>query len=229
MNNDLQAMFSRIARKYDFLNRLMSAGLDRHWRRKAVSLIPDRNKTRILDLCAGTGDFALEYMKKNTRCKTVLVDFSEEILHLAEKKLVHRGHSSQTALAVADVVKLPFNDRTFDAVLCGFGIRNINQPVDILLEAKRVLKKQGKFVVLEFFRPIGFLKRLFFHSFIAPLIPLLGAIFSGNFKAYRYLVRSIQENLALEEFCLLTETVGFRNVTGKRLGIGYASVVTGET
>ena len=229
MANKIREMFSRITRRYDFLNRVMSLGFDRRWRSKAVSLLPRRNNLRILDVCAGTGDFALAYLKRHEKKGSViLVDFSEDPLILAGKKLARRELSLHTAIAAGDALSLPFRDRTFDAVMCAFGVRNIEHPVDILLESRRVLRKGGKFVVLDFFRPRGFFKKLVLYTFGTVFIPVMGAIFAGSFRAYWHLVRSIRRNLTLEEFCLLFETAGFKNVSGEDIGIGFASIAVGN-
>ena len=227
MDSGIRNMFSGIARRYDLLNRLMTAGLDRRWRRRAVSLLPNLENACILDLCAGTGDFAIQCLRMHDECSIVLGDFSPEILRVAQKKLAKGRCMERASITAADALRLPFADDTFDAVICGFGLRNIEPPVDALIQMKRVLREGGTFVILELFRPDTRPAKLFHYAFVTPVIPILGAVFAWNLRAYAYLVRSIRENLTLEEVCMLAEVVGFRKVEGIRIGKGTVSILTG--
>ena len=228
LDKNIQKMFARISRRYDLLNHLMSFGRDRSWRRRATAFLPNRKKLRVLDLCAGTGEMAIECMTRDERSRLVLVDFSPEILRIAERKVARKCEDRAAEFVVGDALKLPFDDRSFDAVVCAFGVRNIEPPALFLLEVSRVLKNGGKLIVIEFFKPDSFLTKLVHYTYVSIVVPLLGAIVAWSFSSYRYLVRSIRKNLKLDEFCLLAEVSGFRKTEGTSFGAGTVSIFVGE-
>jgi demethylmenaquinone methyltransferase/2-methoxy-6-polyprenyl-1,4-benzoquinol methylase len=229
MGRDIRQMFSRIARRYDRLNRLLSLGIDRRWRIWATSLLGDKHCKRVLDLCCGTGDFGLEFLKGQDRGRVTFADFAEPMLELARRKLQRKPEwTERSRLVAADALRLPFADETFDAVLCAFGLRNLPSQADALLEIQRVLKPGGTCIVLEFFRPSTWISRLFYWTIGTTLIPLAGLIVAGTFGAYRYLTRSVLDHMRIDEFIFLMETVGFRRVEGFSLSAGIAGAVRGE-
>lgn len=229
MGRDIRQMFSRVARRYDRLNRLLSLGADRRWRMWAADLLGDRRCKRVLDLCCGTGDFGLEFLKAHDRGRVAFADFAEPMLELARRKLeAKREWIERSRLVAADALKLPFADETFDAVLCAFGLRNVPSQADALLEIQRVLKPGGACIVLEFFKPSTWPARLFYWTIGTTLIPLAGLIVAGTFGAYRYLTRSILDHMRIDEFIFLMETIGFRRVEGFSISAGIAGAVRGE-
>jgi len=230
MTRDIRQMFSRIARRYDRLNRLLSLGSDRRWRAWAAGLLEDKRCKRVLDLCCGTGDFGIELLKRHDRGRVAFVDFAEPMLELARRKLARRPEwAERSRLLAADALKLPFADETFDAVLCAFGLRNLPSQAEALLEIKRVLRTGGTCVVLEFFKPSTLPARLFYWTIGTTLIPLAGLIAAGTFGAYRYLTRSVLDHMSIDEFIFLMETVGFRRVEGFSISAGIAGAVRGKT
>lgn len=229
MNRDVEQMFSRVAPRYDRLNRLLSLGLDRRWRADAVAALEGRRAKRVLDLCCGTGDFGVEFLKQRDQGRVTFLDFAEPMLELVRRKLARRPEwAERSRLVAADAVRLPFPDATFDAVLCAFGIRNISQEAETLLEIKRVLKSGGACVILEFFRPSSWPPRLFYWTVGTTLIPLAGWLVAGTLGAYRYLTRSILNHMRLDEFAFLMETIGFRRVEGRHVTGGIAGLVQGR-
>ena len=229
MDRDVEQMFSRISRRYDRLNHLLSLGRDRRWRARAIEAIEGRRVKRVLDLCCGTGDFGVEFLKQHERGRATFVDFSAPMLERARRKLAKKpAWSERSELVAADALALPFADRTFDAAICAFGIRNISREAETLLELKRVLKSGGVCVILEFFRPTTWPARLFYWTVGTTLVPFAGWIVAGNLGAYRYLTRSILNHMRLDEFMLLMETIGFRRVEGRHIAGGIAGLVHGR-
>ncbi len=229
MDSDIEQMFSRISRRYDRLNHLLSLGRDRRWRARAIEALEARRVKRVLDLCCGTGDFGIEFLKRYERGRLTCVDFSVPMLERARRKLAKKpAWSERSGVVAADALALPFADRTFDAAICAFGIRNISREAETLLELKRVLKSGGVCIILEFFRPVTWPARLFYWTVGTTLVPLAGWIVAGHLGAYRYLTRSILNHMRLDEFMLLMETVGFRRVEGRHISGGIAGLVHGR-
>jgi len=171
--------FDTIARDYDRMNRIMTAGLDRRWRISAVQGLHGK----VLDVACGTGDMAVELMKQG--CSVTGVDISEEMLAIAKGKV-----PSATCL-VADAEHLPFEDATFDAVTCAFGVRNFVHLEQGIREMLRVLKPGGRMVILELATPDSPLIRPFYNLYTRHIIPWLGQHLAGSREAYTYLPQSI--------------------------------------
>lgn len=202
MSIAVQQMFDRIAGRYDFLNHFLSLRRDIAWRKKACRRAGPAD--RVLDLCGGTGDFLMTYQKTWGKGKLgIIADFSMGMLKIAQVK------SPSTPLLQVDAQRLPFDNQRFDLALCGYGMRNLDSNAQGLSEVARVLKPNGRFVVLEFFKPANPWTR-FFYGVMAPLfIPILGALFSGRREAYEYLVMSVKRYLSVQEFADLASQNGF--------------------
>ena len=212
-------MFDGIADRYDFLNHFLSCGQDILWRRYCCRQLKKYGAgSRLLDLCGGTGDFAVTFEKLCIKPDVaVLGDFSLGMLKgSAGKKM--------TATPVQlDAMRIPFIEASFDVVLNGFGMRNVPDARGALQESFRVLAPGGYLCVLEFFAPRNVFNR-FFYGCLAPVfIPLLGAFFSGKKEAYEYLVNSIKCFLPVRDFCLMAEECGFQVMKVKSFngGISY--------
>ena len=171
--------FDTIARTYDQLNRVMTFGLDRCWRRRAVRGLQDD----VLDVACGTGDMVLELKKRG--CTVTGIDLSEEMISIAKTK-------ASATYIVGDAEHLPFPDATFDAVTCAFGVRNFVHLEQGLGEMLRVLKPGGKMVILELATPDSKVVRPFYNLYTRRIIPLLGKRIAGNEEAYTYLPQSIE-------------------------------------
>ena len=212
-------MFDGIACRYDFLNHFLSCGQDILWRRYCCRQLKRFGAgRRLLDLCGGTGDFAVIYEKLCAKPDlAVLGDFSFGML---------KGAVGKETVAIPvqlDAMRIPFADASFDVVLNGFGMRNVPDARGALEESFRVLSLGGYLCVLEFFAPRNLFNR-FFYGCLAPIfIPLLGAIFSGKKDAYEYLVNSIKRFLPVRDFCQMAEACGFQvvKVKGFNGGISY--------
>jgi demethylmenaquinone methyltransferase / 2-methoxy-6-polyprenyl-1,4-benzoquinol methylase len=215
--DDVRGMFDRIAPVYDTMNRLMTAGLDRRWRRLAVREVVWPGD-RVLDSCCGTGDLAVEAERRGGR--VVGLDFSEPMLERARRK------SGAIEWVRGDALALPFEDGEFDAVTVGFGVRNLSDLEGGLREAARVLRPGGRIAVLEITRPRGLL-RPFFRLWFDVLVPLAGKVLPGG-KAYTYLPASVRRFPGPEDLAALFVSAGFRRVRYRLLGGGSVALHVAE-
>jgi len=219
----VRRMFDRISPTYDLLNRLLSLGIDRGWRRRALDRLDERMpEGPVLDLCAGTLDLSRELQQRFAGRPLVAGDFARAMLVSGRGKL-----APGALLAVCDAMQLPLASGSFAGVVCGFGMRNLADTSRGLSEAHRVLADGGALVVLEFFRPTSALTRLFHAGYGRGLLPLVGRLVSGDGEAYGYLSRSMRGFLTRREFEEAMRAVGFREVGGQELTFGIASLVWG--
>ena len=223
----VRSMFDRIAPRYDLLNRLLSAGTDVRWRRRAVDFLELAPPLRVLDLCTGTADLLLEVVSRDPRNSGLGVDFAQAMLALGARKLARRGYASRARLAGGDGERLPVRSASFDAALVGFGIRNIGDPSRALAEVHRALKPGGRFVVLEFSMPKGLLGRLY-RTYFTQLLPRIGRLVSGDGSAYAYLPASVQAFPSPQAFAALMQQAGFVSVHIQPLTFGIACLHRGE-
>jgi demethylmenaquinone methyltransferase / 2-methoxy-6-polyprenyl-1,4-benzoquinol methylase len=221
------SMFDSIAHRYDFLNHLLSFGIDRRWRKKAVGLIGERFRNpSILDVATGTGDLAIEAIKINPS-KITGVDISEKMLEAGRKKVIRLGLEDKIELINCDSENLCFGDGVFDAAMVAFGVRNFSDPVKGLSEMKRVIHKGGVVVVLEFSRPDGFIFKNVYNFYFKYFLPFIGALFSGRKSAYSYLNQSVMEFADKEKFVEIMKEAGFSDITQTRLTFGIATIYSG--
>jgi demethylmenaquinone methyltransferase / 2-methoxy-6-polyprenyl-1,4-benzoquinol methylase len=214
---EVQRMFDRISPVYDVMNRVMTAGLDRRWRRLTAQAAV-RPGDRVLDACCGTGDLALEAMKAGGT--VVGLDFSERMLERARRK------SDKVEWVQGDVTELAYEDGSFDAVTVGFGIRNVPELGAGLSELARVLRPGGRFGCLEITRPRGVL-RPFFRLWFDGVVPLLGRVLPGG-AAYTYLPASVRRFPGPTDLAAAMEQAGFRDVRYRLLAGGIVALHTAE-
>jgi len=214
----VRGMFDRIAPVYDAMNRVMTAGLDRRWRRLAAQEVVWPGD-RVLDACCGTGDLAVEAERRGG--VVVGLDFSERMLERARRK------SGSIEWVQGDALALPFADGEFDAVTVGFGVRNFEDLGRGLSELGRVLRPGGRIAVLEITRPRGLL-RPFFRLWFDVLVPAAGKVLPGG-KAYTYLPASVRRFPGADDLTELLERAGFRAVSYRLLGGGIVALHTATT
>jgi ubiquinone/menaquinone biosynthesis methyltransferase len=221
----VRSMFDRIAPTYDRLNRLMSGGLDVRWRRRAIEPIASAPSGDVLDLCAGTLDFAAEIERTYPDRHVVAADFAREMLERGASKV------KRVETVVADAMALPFESGRFAAIVCGFGLRNLADVDKGLDEATRVLKPGGVLIYLELFRPPSGLRGAtvrFFHDAVAKtLLPAVGSLIADDREAYAYLARSMARFLTRAELETKLRARGFVDVRGEDVGLGVAAIVRG--
>jgi demethylmenaquinone methyltransferase/2-methoxy-6-polyprenyl-1,4-benzoquinol methylase len=220
--DEVELMFNNIAPKYDLLNNLLSIGIDKIWRKKVSNILPADTKT-VLDVATGTGELAIE-IAKNKNINITGIDISQGMLDIGIVKLKNKNLSTQIKLIKADSEKLPFEDNYFDASTVAFGVRNFEHLELGLLEMKRVIKPNGKIIVLEFSKPKNFPVKQLFGFYFKTILPALGRTISKDSRAYNYLPESVQVFPEGEEFLNVLKNCGFRDCKGIKLSFGIASI-----
>ncbi len=219
------AMFDRIARRYDLLNRLMSFGIDKIWRKKLLAALPDHG--HILDVATGTADVAIAIARQDQAITVTGLDPSVGMLEVGVEKVHALGLKKQVSLEVGDAQKMPYSDNQFSGACISFGIRNVPDRTLGLSEMVRVTEPGGQVVVLELSEPKGGLMAMLARFHVHHVVPFLGAIISGD-KEYRYLQKSIQAFPEAHSFVQMMEQAGLVNVSAKRLTFGTAHLYVGH-
>lgn len=223
----IRTMFGSIAPRYDMLNRLLSLGIDRRWRRFAVGLIGVSGQGRVLDVATGTGDVALEIAAQTSPAVSIVgVDFCQEMVDLGRVKVEQSRFAERITLQVAPCEEIPYEDQTFDAATISFGIRNVVDRAKGLSEMRRVLKDGGRIVILEFSTPTVPVFKQLYHFYFLKMLPKIGGAFS-RFSAYQYLPDSVLEFPSRQDFKSMMSEVGFKNVQHFDLTGGIATVYLG--
>jgi len=229
---EIHDMFGRIAKRYDLLNRLMTLGLDQRWRKKMVQWVNHGNKEgNFLDLATGTGDVAFtlakEAVKKNQKIHIKAVDFSSEMLEIAQKKAENLGFDEVIDFQCTDIESLPFEENSFEGATLAFGIRNVSDRRKALEGIYRVLKKDALLVILEGLPPQNLWQRTLQNLHLNLGIRLLGNLLSEG-QAYRYLGNSVMNFPKAPEFIELMNACGFRNCQHSPLLLGAVSMIIGK-
>jgi ubiquinone/menaquinone biosynthesis methyltransferase len=223
-DDGVRRMFDRIAGRYDAANRVMSAGIDVLWRRKAIARLLRGlgEEPRLLDLGAGTLDGALEIVRRRPGARVAGADFAREMLRMGQRKL---PAGARIIPQVADGHHLPYRDGCFDGAFSAFCVRNLADREQGMRELRRVVRPGGPVIILEFFRPAR--ARFFFDRvYNARVLPLLGWAVTGDREAYRYLPDSIAQFVTVTDFLDLMRGAGFADVEGTPLfPSGVASLV----
>ena len=224
----IQEMFDSIAPRYDFLNRLLSFGIDRRWRRFAVRQLEVPKGGKVLDVATGTGDVALEIAGQTPSDVGIVgVDISREMMEFGRRKVLGSPFAGRITFQDAPCESLPFPDASFDGATIAFGIRNVVDRPKGLHEMHRVLKPGGRAVILEFSTPRSKLFKSIYYFYFLRVLPVIGGLFS-KFSAYKYLPDSVLEFPSQEEFTSLMERAGFRDVVYHDLTFGIATVYVGS-
>jgi demethylmenaquinone methyltransferase/2-methoxy-6-polyprenyl-1,4-benzoquinol methylase len=214
---DVESMFDRIAPVYDLMNRVMTAGLDRRWRRLTARAVV-RSGDRVLDACCGTGDLAVEAARLGGRVTGL--DFSERMLERARRK------APRLEWVRGDLLELPFAAGSFEAATVGFGVRNVADLERAVTELRRVLVSGGRLAILEITQPRGPLAP-FYRLWFDRMVPLLGKVLPGG-SAYTYLPASVRRFPGPDELASLLRSCGFRDVEYRLLAAGIVALHVGQ-
>ena len=223
----IAGMFDAIAGRYDVLNHVLSAGIDRRWRRRAIASLGLTGRERVLDLCTGTGDLAIAAMRAHpSAARVVGVDFAGAMLAIGERKVGASRLRRAIAFLRGDATRLPVADASVDAVTIGFGIRNVEDMPSACREIRRVLKPGGRLAILEFAVPStpGF--RQAYLWYLRHVLPRIGRAVSRHDGAYRYLQASIDAFASPDELVKLLRQNGFVDVRPIRLTFGSVILYT---
>jgi len=221
--NRVAGMFGRIAGWYDFLNRLLSLGRDRVWRRRLVDLVVPGPTGRVLDLAAGTLDVTLEILRRHPRLGVVAADFALPMLVRGRAKL-SPDIASRAGLVLADGRSLPLADASVDCVTCAFGIRNIKPRDPAWAEILRVLAPGGRLLVLEFGSGRSRVWKGLYNAYLGRVLPRIGRLFSGHENAYTYLAETIAAFPTADELAEEMLAAGFARVGYRRLTSGIVVI-----
>jgi demethylmenaquinone methyltransferase/2-methoxy-6-polyprenyl-1,4-benzoquinol methylase len=214
-------MFGSIALRYDLANHVLSCGADFYWRKRAAEIVAGWGPKKILDLATGTGDLALAIGRKLPNAEITGVDFSEGMLAVARQKGLRKT-------MLADAMRLPFADGSFDCVTVAFGLRNMEDHGAALREMSRVLRKGGHLLILEFSLPQLSILRAVYRLYLHRCVPLLGSVLTRRKSAYDYLGDSIEEFPAGEALLRLIEANGFAHSNAEPLTGGIVTIYTAQ-
>ena len=210
-------MFTRIARHYDIMNRLMTGGQDVQWRRKVIQFTRLPRNARLLDVGSGTGDLAREALAQFPQAKVIAADFTLEMMRVGKK-------NGALNFASADALHLPFKDALFDAAVSGFFMRNAIDLQKALQEQYRVLKKGGRIVILDTTRPRKNILSPFIWLHMHVVIPTLGRLLTGAKEAYHYLPETTEGFVTAEELTVRMAAAGFKQINFERLMFGTIAI-----
>lgn len=219
-------MFDTISTNYDGLNRVISLGIDVKWRKKVVQLISENNPEHVLDIATGTGDLAIMIAKKTNAKKVVGLDISKGMLEVGKEKISKANLSKTIEMVVGDSENIPFEDNCFDAITVSFGVRNFENLDTGLTEILRVLKPNGKFVVLETSNPTKFPFKQGYKFYTNFILPIIGKLFSKDKVAYSYLSESANSFPFGKKFNNILEKNGFKYAKDIPVTFGVASIYT---
>ncbi|NLE77025.1 MAG: ubiquinone/menaquinone biosynthesis methyltransferase [Chloroflexi bacterium] len=223
----VRRMFSAIHAHYDRMNRLMSLGRDRAWRRVALAEAALPPQGLLLDVATGSGDVLLEAAQQHPGVQAVGVDFTPEMLDHAQERLGAAGLSGRAQLALADALALPFPAGRFDAAMSAFMMRNVADVAQAFAEQRRVVRPGGRVVCLELTWPRAPVFGRLFSFYFRRLVPLVGGWLSGDLQAYRYLPQSVAQFYTPQQVQALMEGAGFRGVRYRKLMLGTVTVHVG--
>lgn len=221
----VEEMFNDIAPKYDFLNRFLSLGIDKGWRRKAINSLKPYSPKTILDLATGTGDLAIEALRLNPQ-KIVGADIAQKMLDVGIVKAKKRGVSETIDFIQADSAALPFEDNSFDAITIAFGVRNFEYLDKGLAEMCRVVKPGGRVAILEFSKPRYFPYKQLYHFYFHYILPQVGNLLSKSSNAYSYLPESVKHFPEGQAFAERMKTAGFKDILVQPLTFGTCTLYT---
>lgn len=229
-SNKIQSLFDSIAGDYDRLNHILSLGVDKTWRRRALKWITDGDPgKKVIDIACGTGDFSIETARHSDPDTMVTgVDLSENMLCVMRRKVSAAGLDSRICAEQGNSLQMRFPDASFDRAAIAFGIRNFQDREKALREILRVLKPDGRLVILELSVPSNPVLRWVYCLYFTKILPLIGGVVSGDKEAYSYLPVSVLSFPGKEEWMETMRECGYRNVMHKAFTFGLCRMYTGE-
>jgi demethylmenaquinone methyltransferase/2-methoxy-6-polyprenyl-1,4-benzoquinol methylase len=222
----IAGMFDAIAGRYDLLNHVLSAGIDRRWRRLAIQALALSGSERVLDLCTGTADLAIAARAMAPGARVVGVDFADAMLRVGLAKLRRGGLDRAVSLVRGDATRIPVADQSVDAVTIAFGIRNVEQPAAACGEIHRVLRPGGRLAILEFAIPTTPIVRAGYLAYFTHILPRIGRLISRHDSAYGYLPASVGAFASPAEFVTILRQRGFVEVRAVPLTFGIVYLYT---
>lgn len=223
----VRRMFDKIARRYDRMNRIMSMGFDKSWRRRSVASLKTYHPETILDIASGTGDLAIMMRKKLLAERIIGADLSEEMMNIGRYKAGRAGVADYVTFEYQDCMSLTYPDNTFDVVTAAFGVRNFENLEQGLAEMRRVLKPGGCIMILELSTPRWFPMNILYKIYSAIIIPFLGMLISLDKQAYRYLPESIKAMPQGNEMIAILTKLGFKDAIFRTYTGGVCSMYKG--
>lgn len=227
-SRQVSEMFDKIAARYDFMNRFLSAGIDTIWRKKAIALFKKDQPQLMLDVATGTADMAIRAAKVLKPEQIIGIDISPNMLHIGRKKVEKEKLGTKIELVSGDSETINFADETFDAVMVAFGVRNFEHLEKGLVEILRVMKPGAQLVVLEFSKPRLPLVRHLYQFYMGTLAPQIARWFNQNKKAYQYLNASAKAFPDRENFVQILNSAGYIHTSYKPLSLGICCIYVGR-
>ncbi len=221
------AMFNNIANRYDFLNHFLSLGIDKIWRKKAINCLRDISAQHILDVATGTADLAIESMRLKPE-QVIGIDISDQMLAVGKQKIKIKKLEHIISLQKGDSENISFPENFFDAITVAFGVRNFENLEKGLSEMFRVLKPNGRAVILEFSKPFNFPVKQIYTFYFKAILPFVGRIISNDKSAYTYLPDSVMQFPEKEDFINKLKSVGYNDCSYKSLSFGIATIYIGN-
>ena len=222
--SSIAALFDRISHRYDVLNHLLSFNMDKAWRSKTAKEVAKSHPRSILDLATGTADLAISLSKHNPQAHIVGLDISEKMLDIGKAKVKTQNLDNQIELRFGDAESLPCADDTFDAVTVAFGVRNFERLDQGLSEISRVLKPDGRAVILEFSMPERFPVKQVYRLYFKHILPKIGHWVSKDGNAYDYLPDSVEKFPKPDDFCKTLDSHGLHVVKARQLTLGVVTM-----
>lgn len=221
-------IFNEIASTYDFLNHTLSFGIDIYWRKKLLKHLPERESINALDLATGTGDVPLTLVADPRIKKITGIDLSKGMVDIGIDKVKKKGLDKKIFLMLGDGVNIPAADNAFDLTTISFGIRNFSDPQKSLHDIHRVLKVDGRLMIMEFAIPTNPIVKAVYFFYFRHFLPRIGNLVSKHKDAYTYLNQSVEDFPYGEKFLGMMKTAGFTNLTKTPLTFGIAMLYIGD-
>lgn len=221
-------IFNEIAGTYDLLNHTLSLGIDIYWRNKLLKHLPKKESINALDLATGTGDVPLTLVKDQRIKKITGLDLSKGMVDIGIEKVKKKGLEKKINLMIGDAVNIPAADDSFDLTTISFGIRNFSDPQKSLHDIHRVLKKDGRLMIMEFAIPANPIVKAVYFFYFRHFLPVIGNLVSKHKDAYTYLNKTVEQFPYGDEFLKLMQNAGFKNLRKQSLTFGIAMLYIGD-